>query len=153
MRMKTVSTSGWEKVLLAFLIVASAIEFVESGYEGIKQILAILFGVSLPGTTFLDPIIAIVAVAASALVVVGAVLRWRGRDYHVSPLLLGFGLFIFRGVFEILAEILAMKSAYATITERHIEQLASGIGDDLLEIAIWILLLLYFSRKRIAKSE
>lgn len=140
---KTFISHG-EKFLLFFLILFSTFQFLQWGYQSIKYILSIFFKISSPNSTFLDPLISIIALIGSLFLFIGSILRWKNISFSKVPLVLGFVFLLFQNIFDILNHILVAKGKYSTITEQHIEKLTALIGNELFQIIIWFLLLMYF---------
>ncbi|NCU41881.1 MAG: hypothetical protein EOM19_04130 [Candidatus Moranbacteria bacterium] len=146
--------SHGEKFLLFFLILFSTFQFLQWGYQSIKYILSLFFKISSPETTFLSPIISIIALIGSLFLFIGSILRWKNISFSKPPLVLGFIFLLFQNIFDILNHILLTKEKYNTVTEQHIEKLTTLIGNELFQIIIWFLLLMYFLKKtKIATSS
>ncbi len=136
--------SHGEKFLLFFLILFSAFQLFQWGYQSIQSLLSIFFNISSPDTTFLSPLIGIVALMGSLFLFLGSILRWKNISFFKTPLILGFVFLLFQNIFDILNHILLTKEKYSTITEQHIEKLTATIGNEIFQIIIWVLLLMYF---------
>jgi uncharacterized membrane protein YphA (DoxX/SURF4 family) len=136
--------SHGEKFLLFFLILFSTFQLLQWGYQSIQSFLSVFFKISSPDTTFLSPLIGIVALLGSLFLFIGGILRWRNNSFSKTPLVLGFIFLLFQNIFDILNHIILTKEKYSTVTEQHIEKLTALIGNELFQIIIWALLLLYF---------
>jgi len=143
---KSLQTTNSEKLFLAILLIITILQFATWGEQTVKHLLGLIFQTPLPNTTFLDPLIGIVAIVASILLFIGTVLRWQNKTTFGPYLILGAVLFVFKSLFSIFNEILIAKQRYSTITESHIEELASSIGAELFIVAIWAGILTYFLR-------
>ncbi|NCU42092.1 MAG: hypothetical protein EOM19_05255 [Candidatus Moranbacteria bacterium] len=151
----TIFVSHGEKFLLFFLILFSTFQLLQWGYQSIQSFLNVFFRISSPDITFLSPLIGIVALLGSLFLFIGGILRWRNSSFSKTPLILGFIFLLFQNIFDILNHIILTKEKYSTVTEQHIEKLTALIGNELFQIIIWTLLLLYFLKntKKITPTE
>ena len=145
--MKNTPLPNWEKILLIILIVSSVIHFSNWGTQTVKHVLGVFFGTPLPDTTFLDPFIGIIALAASILIFLGSILRWHRKLLSLVFVMWGTGLFAAKAVFDILNEILIVKQTSQNVSIAQIEELAADIGSTLLLLAFWAIVFVYYLRE------
>lgn len=136
-----------EKAFLLLIIIVAIIQFTQWGSQTLKQLLGLLLQTPFTEITFLNPIIGIIAIGGSVMLILGSLLRWKGASSARWYFSLGFLLFVFKGMFVIANDIMITKQTTKKLTETHIEELASGISNELLFITVWLALLFYISKK------
>ncbi|MGM5488727.1 MAG: hypothetical protein ACQESG_07285 [Nanobdellota archaeon] len=143
--------SKTDRILLILLFFITVTQFSSWGYQSVRYILGKIFDVGVISSP-LDSIIGFAAMAASALVFTGAVLWWRRNPSAWMYFISGTTLFAAKNFLDIINRIILF--GMQNTGEKTVEQintLATGIGNELFQLAFWIFILFYF-RNRIRRS-
>ena len=127
-----------------FLLIICISLFSFWGYQWVNYLLSQSFNVET-GSTMYDLFIGLIAMFSSVLIVIGVWLVWHMRSASVAFLAAGGIGFLIKNVLDIINDVNPLQTL-EVVTKYDIQRVAGNIGFDLLQVAFWIFVLVYFLR-------
>lgn len=137
------NANSFEKVFLILLFLITITQFSSFGYQSVTYILGVIFGVKVISTP-LDVAIGITAMIASGLVFAGSAMCWKKMTGALKFITIGASLFIFKNIFDLINETILFNMSTAVVSMEQIQDLAGILGEQLFQMAFWILVFFYF---------